>query len=82
MTNNFGAGTTGSSSGTSTGIKYNTPATVVSSQLNDGDRFILIKQSRQSDQPQVWSSGDSQETQQMFRTLQSAGVVDTLQSAG
>jgi D-Tyr-tRNAtyr deacylase len=66
----------------STNVKYNTPAAVVSNQLTDGTQFIVITQTRQGEQPSIWSSGDPQQTQQMFRQVQSQVQVDSLQPAG
>jgi outer membrane lipopolysaccharide assembly protein LptE/RlpB len=65
----------------SNNVNYNTTPTSVTSQLQDaGTQFIVIARSRQSDQLQVWSSGDEQQTQAMFREARS--TVDTLQPTG
>lgn len=61
-------------------INYNTPPSLVANQINDGDQFILVKRSRQGDEPQVWTSGDQQQTQQMFRDLQAHVQVGSLES--
>jgi len=59
-------------------LNYNTPASVIASKVNDGGEFILITRAGQSTDPQVWSSGDPQQTQQMFKHLQSKVQVDSL----
>lgn len=65
---------------TSRNVNYNTPANVVKNQLNDGDEFLLIRQTRQGEQPQVWSSGDQHQTQAMFRKAQQSAIGSTLES--
>jgi hypothetical protein len=75
MSQNYGSSST---TGQSAATKFNTPAAVVGTKVSDGDEFILITRSRQSDQPQIWSSGDQQQTEQLFRQVQSH-MVDSLQ---
>jgi hypothetical protein len=58
-------------------INYNAAPTSVTSQLQSGTEFIVIARTRQGEQPQVWSSGDEQQTQSMFREVRQ--LVDTLQ---
>lgn len=51
---------------------YNTPAVQAAGQVHDGDEFILITRSRQSQEFNVWSSGDEQQTEQLYRQAQHA----------
>lgn len=67
----------GSSSNQTQNVKYNTPTAVVGNQLTDGTEFIVIARSRQSQDLQVWSSGDPEQTQSMFREARS--TIDSLQ---
>jgi hypothetical protein len=46
----------------------NTPAIQVGNAVRDGDEFVLIVQSRQSDAPKIWASGDKSQMQQLVRT--------------
>lgn len=76
--NQSGSGTSSSSS-TSGNMNYNTPPIQVGNEVRDGDEFILITKSRQSDDFKVWSSGDKQQTSQLFR--QARSQVDELTTA-
>jgi hypothetical protein len=74
MPQTYGSG----SSSSAQNVHFNTPPAQVTSQINDGDEFILLKRSRQGDEPQVWSSGDQKQTQQMFRDVQTnVGSLET-----
>jgi len=46
---------------------YNTPAIQVGNAVRDGDEFVLLVRSRQSEGFQVWSSGDEQVTEQLYK---------------
>jgi hypothetical protein len=46
---------------------YNTPAIQIGNAVRDGDEFILLVRSRQSEDFQVWSSGDDQVTEQLYK---------------
>jgi hypothetical protein len=46
---------------------YNTPAVQIGNAIRDGDEFVLLVRSRQSDGFQVWSSGDEQVTEQLYK---------------
>lgn len=67
-------------SGQTGNVKYNTPPSQVASQISDGDEFILLKRSRQGSEPQVWSSGDPQQTQQMFRDIEAKVQSESLET--
>lgn len=43
-------------------IKINTPVAQLANLVNDGDEFVLMTRKRQSEEFQVWSSGDEQTT--------------------
>lgn len=60
-------------------MNYDTPAIQVGNAVRDGDQFVLLVKSRQSSEFQVWSSGDPQETKQLFR--QARTQVDQLTTA-
>lgn len=58
----------GSTTTTSQGINYNTPAIQVGNQVRDGDEFILITRNPTTGSTfQVWSSGDGHQTEQLYR---------------
>lgn len=46
---------------------YNISPIQVGNEVRDGDEFILITRSRQSEGFQLWSSTDQQETEQLYR---------------
>lgn len=46
---------------------YNISPIQVGNEVRDGDEFILITRSRQSDGFQLWSSTDQQTTEQLYR---------------
>lgn len=68
-----------STGGTGSSTHYNTPAIQVGNEVRDGDEFILITRSKQSEGFQMWSSGDEQVTEQLFKqaTRQLAGLETT-----
>jgi hypothetical protein len=45
---------------------YNTPAIQIGNAVRDGDEFVLLVRSRQSEGFQVWSSGDKETTEQLY----------------
>jgi hypothetical protein len=47
-------------------VQYDTPPAVLSSKITDGGTFIVISRTRQGEEPQVWATGDEQQTQQLF----------------
>lgn len=79
-----GSQSTGSGSKSAIGsgnpnMHYSTPAIQVGNSVRDGDQFILLVKSRQSDEFQVWSSGDPTQTADLF--TQARRQVDELTSA-
>lgn len=46
---------------------YNISPIQVGNEVRDGDEFILITRSRQSEGFQLWSSTDQEETEQLYR---------------
>lgn len=60
-------------------MHYNTPAVQVGNQIRDGDQFILLTKSRQSEEFQVWTSGDQTQTRDLFN--QARRQVDELTTA-
>ena len=48
---------------------YNTPAVQVGNTIRDGDSFVLIRTNSTGGQPEVWSSGNQQETQKLFEQV-------------
>lgn len=68
-----------SSSSTKGNMHYNTPAIQVGNAVRDGDQFILLVKSRQSDEFQLWSSGDPTQAKDLF--TQARRQVDELTSA-
>lgn len=69
-------------SGTSTtnsNMHYNTPPIQIGNAVRDGDQFLLLVKSRQSDEFQVWSSGDPTQSKDLF--TQARKQVDELTSA-
>lgn len=48
-------------------MHYDTPAIQVGNQVRDGDEFVLVTRSRQGEGFQVWSSGDKQVTEQLYK---------------
>jgi hypothetical protein len=76
MSNNQSSAIGGS---TDQNMHYNTPAVQVGNQIRDGDQFILLTKSRQSDEFQVWTSGDETQARDLFS--QARRQVDTLTTA-
>lgn len=70
----IGSGTTGNQN-----MHYNTPPIQVGNVVRDGDQFLLLVKSRQSDEFQAWSSGDPTQTKDLF--TQARKQVDELTSA-
>lgn len=64
---------------TNSNMHYNTPAIQVGNSVRDGDQFILLVRSRQSEDFKVWSSGDPAQTADLFS--QARRQVDELTSA-
>lgn len=56
---------------------YHTPAAAIANLVNDGTEFILITRTRQGTGFKVYSSGDKEVTQQLFR--QARSQVDQLE---
>lgn len=56
---------------TNQGVTFNTTAIEVGNKVSDGQEFLLITRSRQGEDFQVWSSGDPQQTEQMYRQAHS-----------
>lgn len=56
-----------SSTNKSDRLHYNTPAIQVGNEVRDGDEFVLVTRSRQSDGFQIWSSADKDVTEQLYR---------------
>jgi hypothetical protein len=52
---------------TTSSTHYDTPAIQVGNEVRDGDEFILITRSRQGDGFKIWSSGDKDVTEQLYR---------------
>lgn len=52
-----------------TPVNYNVMPEQVTRQLQSaqGSTFVLIHQVRQSDEPQIWSSGDRTQTEKLFQ---------------
>jgi hypothetical protein len=46
---------------------YNTPAVQVGNQIRDGDEFVLLVRSKQSDGFTAWSSADETTTPQLVQ---------------
>lgn len=67
------------SSSTKPQMNYNTPAATIGNQISDGDQFLVLKKSRQSDEFTVWSSGDDVQTLDLF--TQARRQVDQLTHA-
>lgn len=59
--------TSNQSSSTSSRTHYNTPAIQVGNEVRDGDEFVLITRSSQGEGFKMWSSGDRQVTEQLYR---------------
>lgn len=51
-------------------MHYNTPSIQVGNVVRDGDQFVLLVKSRQSDEFQVWSSGDPTQAKDLFTQAQ------------
>lgn len=69
----------GAGTGKNGNMHYNTPTIQVGNAVRDGDQFILLVKSRQSEDFQVWSSGDPTQTTDLFS--QARRQVDELTSA-
>lgn len=59
--------TSGSFSQQQGGINYSTPAVSLSNYVKDGQTAILIVQERGGSEPRVWSTGDPEQTQHLFK---------------
>lgn len=46
---------------------YNVSAVQIGNTVRDGDEFVMITRSRQGEGFQVWSSGDKQTTEQLYK---------------
>lgn len=51
---------------TTPNMNYNTSAVQVGNQIRDGDEFILLARSHQSEGFKIWSSGDKLVTTQLY----------------
>lgn len=60
-------------------MHYSTPPVTIGNAVGDGDQFILLVKSRQSEDFKVWSSGDRTQTRDLFS--QARRQVDQLTSA-
>lgn len=60
-------------------MNYNAQPSQITSQVRNGDQFILLVKSHQSEDFKVWSSGDPQQTTQLFQ--QARRQVDQLTTA-
>ena len=69
----------GGSSSDNQNMHYNTPPATVGNKISDGDQFLLLVKSRQSDEFQVWTSGDPTQAKDLFS--QARRQVDELTSA-
>lgn len=75
-----GSSAIGSSGQSTTGqMHYNTPPIQAGNQVKDGDQFVLLVKSRQSENFKVWSSGDPAQTKDLFS--QARRQVDELTTA-
>lgn len=85
MTNTQGTSAIGGTAGTSSSqsnnpnMHYDTPPIQVGNAVRDGDQFVLLVKSRQSNDYQVWSSGDQTQTRDLF--TQARRQVDELTNA-
>lgn len=68
----------GGQSGTQN-MHYNTPPATIGNQVPDGSQFILLVKNRQSDEFQVWTSGDETQARDLFS--QARRQVDQLTNA-
>jgi hypothetical protein len=66
-------GTTGQSA------NYNVSAVQIGNTVRDGDEFVMVIRSHQGQGFQVWSSGDKQQTEQLYKQAarQIAGLETT-----
>lgn len=62
-----GSAFTSTASQTDQLTNYNTSAVQVGNVIRDGDQFVLIRRGRQGEEPQIWASGDAEETQHLYR---------------
>jgi hypothetical protein len=46
--------------------EFNVPPAILSSKITDGGTYIVIARGRQGDVPQMWSTGDQEQTQHLF----------------
>jgi hypothetical protein len=86
MSDNTQGSTSGSSSSafgkfSDQNTNLNTPAIQVGNAVRDGDEFVLIVQSRQGEQPKIWSSGDKDQMQHLVRSTYSYVAGGTLTGA-
>jgi hypothetical protein len=58
---------------------YNVSAVQIGNTVRDGDEFVMITRNKQSEGFQVWSSGDQQQTEQLYKQAarQIAGLEQT-----
>lgn len=68
-----------STSSSNPNMHYNTPPATIGNQVKDGDQFILLVKSRQSEDFKVWASGDPTQTSDLFD--QARRQVDELTTA-
>jgi hypothetical protein len=60
-------------------MNYDTPPIQIGNAVRDGDQFILLVKSHQSNEFKVWSSGDRTQTRDLFKQV--SRQVDELTTA-
>ena len=48
-------------------VQYETPTAVLANKFNDGTDFIVIARGKQSEDPLIWSTGDREQTEELYR---------------
>lgn len=49
-----------------TQAEFNLPPAVLSSKLTDGGTYLVIGINRQGQEPQIWGTGDQEQTQHLY----------------
>lgn len=57
--------------GTTTNHSFNVAPALLQNKVEDRGEFILIRRNYGSEQPQIWSTGDEEFTQQLLRQVSS-----------